>query len=78
VAGVEVAASIESPFSVNEERFTTTDADGWFAIPGLDADSDDVLVSVHVHEQPDCTARFRRNYRGRLPPPEPFILTMEP
>ena len=76
-AGVTVAASVESPFRIRDERFVTTDADGWFEIRGLDAETDDLWVDVHVHEEPNCRARITRRFRGRLPPAEPFVLRSE-
>ena len=75
VAGATVVAHPESPFDISEERHATTDAEGWFEVTGLDADTDDLWVNCHVHEEPDCDGSGQRRFRGRLPPEEPFVLT---
>ena len=77
VPNVTVAANVESPFDASGERFTTTDAEGWFEVAGLDAETGDLWVSLHVHETPDCRARGLRRFRGKLPPDQPFILRLE-
>ncbi len=74
VRNVTVGAHPESPVDVYEERFVTTDAEGFFVIEGLDADTDDLWVTLHVHDEPDCTARGKRRFRGQLPVDEPFEL----
>jgi len=73
VAHARVVGFPESPFDASEERAVVTDDDGWFEIPGLDGESDDVWVGVHLHDADgECIAL--ESFRGRLPPVEPVIL----